>query len=241
MKTTRWVTVAAVLIGTTALAQSELGVEPDVEVEVRMLQFKRETIEAASRTSTVDRLAIEALFKSGQGELLAAPVVRTRPGTEASFRGVTEYIYPTSFEMQDKDAAQDGTNDVPLAQGGSSNNTVREASCIPMDFATREVGTILTVLPEISADRRAVRLTLSPQCVFEPVWRSYGFKKSSAMLFTPMEQPFFPVVSLSTQVSLAPGSTVLIGGGTPSSDGSKLFYLLATVRVLTPDANAAGK
>ena len=226
---TRAMIVAATLAGMTCLAQSEAvpnvevsEVRPSLEVEVRILQFNRKMIEAISRTNTINQHVIVSLFKSGEGELVAAPVVRTSSGLEATVRGVVEYIYPTSF-------LDLGTN-ISVAAQGNFTNAVSEEVIVPQDFSTREVGTVLTVLPELSPNGRAVTLTLTPQCVFEPVWRSYGYKNCPPKLPVPMEQPFFPVFSVSSSISVPLNSSVLIGGGIPNADGTKMVYILATVR-----------
>ena len=45
-----------------------------------------------------------------------------------------------------------------LSQATSSVNVVTEHTVMPQDFATREVGTILTVLPEVSPEDTAHKL-----------------------------------------------------------------------------------
>ncbi len=239
---TRATMIAMTLAGMTCFAQSEAPAtaQPDLEVEVRILQFNRKMIEAISRTNTIDRYVIVSLFKSGEGELVAAPVVRTRPGEEACLRSVVEYVYPTSFEREGRETTQAVTNESIVAQGNSSN-TVSEETVVPQDFATREVGTILAVKSDLDANKRIARLTLTPQCVFEPVWRSYGYKNSPAKQPAPMEQPFFPVISFSAEVSMSSDSTVLIGGGIPNADGTKMVYMLATVRIMDVDVKHAAK
>lgn len=234
---------AAVAFAGAGLARSEtqVTVPPDVEVEVRMLSFDRKQIQAIARTNSIDRNVVSALFASGVGELVAMPIIRTRPGTEASWKGVTEYIYPTSFGDQGRETTQVGTNGPLSAENGRTNSVVSETCVMPQDFATREVGTILTVHPELDSSRRIARINLLSQYVFEPTWRNYGVKTVPAKPPEPMEQPFFPVFAVSADVSMSSGSTALVGGGTPNSDGTKLFYVLVTVRLLDAEEKPVAK
>ena len=143
---------------------------------------------------------------------------------------VTEYIYPTEFEV------------TGLQSGGSGNNstsTTTGAVVEPQNFEMREVGVILQVVPEVSAEGQMINLMLNPQVVSEPVWKNYGAKipiqkQSTPLSITgaisdaalasllapqppeymelPMEQPFFHVRSVSTQLSIYNGATVVMGG-----------------------------
>jgi general secretion pathway protein D len=86
----------------------------------------------------------------------------------------------------------------------------------PQNFKMREVGVILQVVPEVSAEGQMINLMLNPQVVSEPVWKNYGTKIPGLMTqeYTdlPMEQPFFHVRSVQTQLSVYNGATVVMGG-----------------------------
>jgi general secretion pathway protein D len=109
----------------------------------------------------------------------------------------------------------------------------------PSDFETREVGVILQVLPEVSADGQMINLMMNPQVVAPPEWKNYGSKvpqytqetsidllgreTTRTVLLTdangnpvyleqPMEQPIFRVRSVSTSISIYNGATVVMGG-----------------------------
>jgi len=146
---------------------------------------------------------------------------------------VTEYIYPTEFEVQEIDSS-----------GGGSNNSTTSVPVPfmvePQNFEMREVGVILQVVPEVSAEGQMINLMLNPQVVSEPVWKNYGTKipvekqapllsDAAAALLSPaellnimnpkpeytelpMEQPFFHVRSVQTQLSVYNGATVVMGG-----------------------------
>jgi hypothetical protein len=105
----------------------------------------------------------------------------------------------------------------------------------PGGFQTREVGAILQVVPEGSAEGQIINLTLNTQLVEDSVWESYGSAGREAAgkaCAVPMRQPFFHVYATSTSVSLAPGRRVLVGGGMPSRDGKRAVYLFVTATML---------
>ena len=140
---------------------------------------------------------------------------------------VTEYIYPTEFEVQ---ISETGTSSGSSGTSGSSGEPL--AMVEPQNFEMREVGVILQVVPEVSAEGQMINLMLNPQVVSEPVWKNYGTKipqnlvrsirdqitgfltNESYVEYTdlPMEQPFFHVRSVQTQLSVYNGATVVMGG-----------------------------
>jgi len=171
-------------------------------------------------------MILHMLSQRSDSDLLSAPKVVTKSGQEAVMKVVTEYIYPTEFQ-------------VTMSQQGSSNGGVNSGSSgeplaivEPQNFEMREVGVILQVVPEVSAEGQMINLLLNPQVVSEPVWKNYGTKIPKAVPNTifdpvlqlfitqseieytelPMEQPFFPVRSVSTQLSIYNGATVVMGG-----------------------------
>jgi general secretion pathway protein D len=152
-------------------------------------------------------MVLHLLQQNGNADLLSAPKVTTRSGAEASIRVVTEYIYPTSFDVQGGTLQSSAT--------GTGASTVQETTVVPQDFATREVGVILTVLPEVSPDGNMINLTMTPMVVTEPTWFQYGStvrRADGSESVLNMPQPFFHVRSLSTQISIYDGATVVMGG-----------------------------
>jgi general secretion pathway protein D len=174
-------------------------------------------------------MILHALSQKTSTDVLSAPKVVTKSGQEAIMKVVTEYIYPTSFEVE-------------TTVGANNNNGggVPAASTVsPSDFETREVGVILQVLPEVSADGQMINLMMNPQVVAPPEWKNYGSKvpqytqetsidllgreTTRTVLLTdangnpvyleqPMEQPIFRVRSVSTSISIYNGATVVMGG-----------------------------
>jgi general secretion pathway protein D len=174
-------------------------------------------------------MILHMLSQRSDTDLLSAPKVVTKSGQEAVMKVVTEYIYPTEYEVQISQQSSSGS----ITAGGSSDPL---AIVEPQNFEMREVGIILQVVPEVSAEGQMINLMLNPQVVSEPVWKNYGTKvpkttyraptaeeriwlnptatsvAQTEYIDLPMEQPFFHVRSVQTQLSVYNGATVVMGG-----------------------------
>ena len=152
---------------------------------------------------------LHALEQNGNADLLSAPKVTARSGEAALIKVVTEYIYPTTFEVQGGQIGQNGG-------GGNNNaNVIQETTVVPQDFATREVGVILEVTPEVSQDGNMISLTMKPKVVTEPIWYQYGStvrRADGSEQILNMPQPFFQVRAIETKISIYDGATVAMGG-----------------------------
>jgi general secretion pathway protein D len=156
-------------------------------------------------------LILHALEQNGNADLLSAPKVTTRSGSEATIKVVTEYIYPTAFEVQGGQL-NGGANNNGNANAG---NLVQETTVVPSDFATREVGVILNVMPEVSPDGNMINLNMKPSVVTDPIWYQYGSqvrRADGSTMQMNMPQPFFQIRTLETQISIYDGATVVMGG-----------------------------
>ena len=148
---------------------------------------------------------LHMLSQKANTDLLSAPKVVTKNSQEAIIKVVTEYIYPTEYDITEN------------SQNSTDSDNVQEN--IPMvepgGFEMREVGVILQVVPEVSADGQMIDLMLNPQIISEPTWRDYGFDyqlPNTEPIHVRMEQPFFQVRSISTSISIYNGATVVMGG-----------------------------
>jgi len=184
-------------------------------------------------------MILHALCQRSDTDVLSAPKVTTKSGQEAIIKVVTEYIYPSEFNVQISQQGNQGGNNT----GGGTGEPV--AIVEPQNFVTREVGVILQVVPEVSSEGQMINLTMKPQVVSEPVWKNYGTKLPKTTQVTgkwdplnptrwipaiadgvtglgsatettyvelPMEQPFFTVRSVETQLLVYNGATVVMGG-----------------------------
>jgi len=159
--------------------------------------------------------------KSGT-DLLSAPKVTTMSGQQAVIKVVTEYIYPSEYRVQ---ISQQGNTGGGFNGGGTGEPL---AIVEPQNFNMREVGVILDVTPTVSDEGQMIRLQLTPQVVSEPVWKNYGTKIprqtvipgalglgdtiETTYIELPMEQPFFSVRMVETELLVANGATVVMGG-----------------------------
>jgi len=151
-------------------------------------------------------VVLHALEQKGNTDLLSAPKVTTKSGQQATIKVVTEYIYPTDFEV---------TPITATAGGGAGAASIVGGIVQPSGFETREVGVLLEVLPEVSEEGQLINLTLTPQVVGDPEWRNYGSSYTDAdgnVQQLPMEQPFFHVRTVTTSLSIYNGATVVMGG-----------------------------
>jgi len=149
-------------------------------------------------------LIIHALQQKGSADLLSAPKVTTQSGAEATIKVVTEYIYPTDFEVTPVTAELEG--------GGSQ---IIGGVVEPSGFETREVGVLLTVRPEVSPEGQMINLTMTPEVVAEPEWHNYGTTYTDPngnVQQLSMEQPFFHTRTISTSIAIYNEATVVMGG-----------------------------
>ena len=161
-------------------------------------------------------------------DLLENKVCRTttRPGEEAVFKDVAEYIYPTDYDVQMSSYAPSGSNN--WVRTGEHGFAVVE----PQSFMMREVGSILVVTPVMTDDEQVIDLSLNMQIVAPPEWMDYGMQLPSAnggSYALPMKQPFFPVASSDTKLTVAPGETVLASSGVfqGKTDETEFFFIRA--------------
>ncbi len=172
-------------------------------------------------------VVLHMLSTKKNSDLLSAPKVVTASGREATIKVVTEYIYPTNYEVEMLES-DNGDDD-----GGT---TYAGAVVEPSDFMTREVGVILSVTPEVAPDGSRIYLRLAPSVISEPIWKNYGSeypmsvpventviesvlgglipytRYETKMAQLNMEQPFFPVRSVVTELDVYNGATVVMGG-----------------------------
>lgn len=200
---------------------NEMNVTPRlVQVDVQFVAYDLADIARMTATGRVSAATLTALWVAGKGELLAAPSVITKAGQEGVTKGVTEFVYPTDFMMMDNHATNWLGSCGPIAEPGG--------------FQTREVGAILQVVSDVSAEGQMINMTMNPQIVTDPVWEDFGPTVQSGLKEThiPAKQPYFHVYSASASPSTKSGKRILIGGGMPSRDGKKTVYVFATATLV---------
>lgn len=115
-------------------------------------------------------MILHMLSQRSDTDLLSAPKVLTRPGEEAVMKVVTEYIYPTDYDVQLQSSSSSGSGN----NGGSQSAIL--AVVEPQSFTMREVGVILDVTPTLTDNGNLIDLKLNTQVVDEPTWKNYGMR-----------------------------------------------------------------
>ena len=175
-------------------------------------------------------MILHMLSQRSDTDLLSAPKVVTKSGQEATIKVVTIYRYPQDYDVTIQSTSSGSGNSVTGSSTGGSDGKILPM-VEPQNFETQEVGVILTVTPELSAEGNLINLKLNPKVISEPTWKDYGMKvpmasvmSSTAQLASltgsdemqwfsvPMEQPFFKERSIDTVVTLYNGATVVMGG-----------------------------
>ena len=143
-------------------------------------------------------------------DIMARPSVVTRSGQASNIAVIREFIYPTEYEPPE----------VPqTVEGGSAPVT----PATPTSFEKRDVGITLEVLPVADANKRFVDVTLNPSFIEFDGFVNYGSPiRSSAQGLLGSEvveltknailMPVFSAQKLATQLTVADGATIVIGG-----------------------------
>lgn len=149
-------------------------------------------------------MVLHMISSKQNSDLLSAPKVVTKAGSPATIKVVTEYIYPTEYDVEMLETSNE-TGDTTTYSG---------AVVEPQNFQMREVGVILEVTPTVTDDGSMIDLALAPSVVSEPTWKNYGstYPSLTGEVTLPMEQPFFPVRSVATTVQIYNGATIVMGG-----------------------------
>ena len=204
-------------------------------------------------------MILHMLSQRSDTDLLSAPKVLTRSSENAVMKVVTEYIYPTDYEVQ----LQSSSSSSSSSSGGSQSAIL--AVVEPQSFTMREVGVILDVTPTLMEEGNLIEMHIKADVVDEPTWKNYGMKipftgnasnteinfpdlpniaqgrdipeslidtvfnawaravetvasaiggSSNNITYydAPMEQPFFHVRSIDSNVTVHPGATIVMGG-----------------------------
>ena len=191
------------------------------EARIDFVEFDLNDIDRLALNNTVTYTSLKKLWKKGKGRLLSTQCVLSRNGHEAITRNTTEYIYPTEFNV--KTCISTNKPDVCI-----TSPTVQ-----PQNSEMREVGTILQMVPEYCD--QTINLLLNPQYINMPTWENFGTTLISGVL--PMEQPFFSVYSISTQISIANKNSILLGGGISNNNGDKIIYSFLTANLTDPNGD----
>jgi general secretion pathway protein D len=150
-------------------------------------------------------ILISALDQSTGADVLSAPRIVTQTGEEAMIRVGELHNYPEVFE------------------GDSSEGTILNVSY--QDFSEKLLGVELTVTPEV--DDKQITLTLNPKITELAGWQKYQMAAADSMYnhrqhfyynrydthaAIVAQLPIFKKREIETEVTIADGSTIGMGG-----------------------------
>ena len=173
-------------------------------------------------------MAVTGLFTDGQAQLImrglsqkkgvdimAKPSTVTRSGQASTVSIVREFIYPTEYDPPE----------LPNSVGTNSLGSFPVTPATPTTFDTREVGIKLEVLPVADAGKRYIDITLNPSFVDFDGFVNYGSPITSSapgplgvgvtqikVTDNNILMPVFSTQRANTQLTVADGATIVIGG-----------------------------
>ena len=201
-------------IGSLLLAGTALAAPPLIEVEVRFVELSGSAAKSIAGewklngtngfTSVVrqDTNLLAALQTSNGMDVLSAPRVRTRSGSNATVKVVREYRYPTEVEI--RSFAETNGEEV-----------VRGVAVVPSHFETIAEGVTLEVTPTYDARRDGIDLQLDAEVASDLAWKEYAipYEGLDGILRTAQfPQPIRTARHTATTLSLPNHGTVVLGG-----------------------------
>ncbi len=154
---------------------------------------------------------IRALAQKSGTELLSAPKLTVLSGNQATITVAQELRYPQSYG-QIQSQVGTGSN----SGGGSAGVSITSGT--PQEFATRNVGVELKVLPTVEEDNRSISLDLNPKVTEFEGFVEYGgpsiaISGGTTVTVPPgFYQPIFGVREMTTKVTIWDGATLVMGG-----------------------------
>jgi hypothetical protein len=193
-----------------------------VQIEFQLIEVENDAVAAISPKSQLTATSVLDLIRNGKARLAQTVAVMTLNGVQATVKGVREFIYPTDFFMHGAEGKQ--TLTVTATTG---------AVVEPGNFEMREVGVILTVLPNIRG-AGAISLVMTPERIYEPEWQVYSLldnADNANPTNATIKQPLFNTCSLSTEVLLKNNEPTLLSA-CPMVGSDKTIVMVVCGRIL---------
>jgi len=155
-------------------------------------------------------VAIRALARKTGSDLMSAPKVTVLSGKQATITVAQELRYPESFGDIESEASEGGDDG-----GGGSSISITAGT--PRDFVTRNVGVEMSVTPNVG-ENDTISLLLEPQVTEFQGFVEYGGPSVAVSGDTTVTvpagffQPVFATRSISTEVTVFDGATLVMGG-----------------------------
>jgi general secretion pathway protein D len=169
---------------------------------------------SGAMNSTTAQMVMRGLDQQRGVDTMQQPSVVTRSGQAASVQVIREFSYPTEYEPPE----------LPNTAGaGAGTSPVTPTT--PTAFEVRDVGMKLEVLPVADSSRNYIDLTLVPEFVEFDGFMNYGSPITTSASGGPLAgtrrveltrnailMPVFSTRRLNTSITIADGSTVVVGG-----------------------------
>lgn len=147
------------------------------------------------------RAELLAKAKEGKATLLESHTVVSRSGERATTESITEYIYPTEYEIS--------------KPSDDKQKQVQSAIVVPTAFETRNLGATFEVEPILGEDGKNIDITFKPEVVYHVGESLWGQGPNSDV---PFKMPTFYTLRVNTSVSISAGRFHFVSAHTPKDD-----------------------
>lgn len=203
-----------------------------VQIEFQIIEIDNGAIRTVGNEQVLTPSNICALITGKKARQTGTLVISTTDDQEATVKGTTEFIYPTEYALQDR--SEDKANEKKVTVTVSGGSLFTTPLLMPAGFETREVGVVFAVKPTITGEGD-IQLLMSPDCVAEPLWQTYGALESSAAgkpTNVTFRMPLFDRFTLTTSVTLHNGEAMVLGACPKRNAHNKTTAVLVCARIL---------
>jgi general secretion pathway protein D len=174
------------------------------------------------------QMVMRGLSQKKGVDIMANPSTVTRSGQTSTVTIIREFIYPTEYEPPELPNSVGGDTLVAIGPGGvvsgvSGGGSSPVTPATPTAFEKKDVGITLEVLPVADSQRRYIDVTVNPSFSEFVGFINYGspintqvsgLTGTRSVEVTPNRilMPVFSSEKAATQVTVADGSTIVIGG-----------------------------
>ena len=157
------------------------------------------------------QMVMRGLDQKKAVDIMAQPSIITRSGQASKIELIREFIYPTEYEPPQ------------IPQTTSTTGAMPVTPATPTAFQKRDVGITLEVLPVADANKHYIDITLNPSFSNFDGFVNYGSPinstvktnlgtRTTELTANQILMPIFSVQKLATQLTVADGSTIVLGG-----------------------------
>jgi hypothetical protein len=178
-----------------------LSVEFRYPMEIALIAFHKEDIDHLQTSGALTAEGLMKLHRRGRSKPLSILKQTNSYGQESTIKDTQEFIYPSEYFTE---------------------NSITNSECegftvlLPVDFTTKDVGTICSVVLESSGNDDGL-FTVSTQVTHTTLkgWASFEslLVNKSGVRKETNAQPLFTCLSISGKQVIRPKETVLVGGG----------------------------